>query len=78
MISNKLMFQYMQILAQCKERLAECFTQKEIASILEISLRKYVDFENAKIYDIIILDHLGYLEQIQRSPIIFNKAIHGP
>lgn len=48
----------MQILAQCKEKRAEIYTQREISDILKISLRKYVDFENAKIFDFFILDQL--------------------
>lgn len=51
----------MQILAHCKVRRAESFTQKEIACILGISLRKYIDFENSKHFDFILLDQLSGL-----------------
>jgi transcriptional regulator with XRE-family HTH domain len=61
MLSNKLENQYMQILAQCKDRRAECFTQKEVAELLKVSLRKYVDFENGKSIDFGILDNLAGL-----------------
>lgn len=57
-ISSELKESYMQILAHCKDRRAECFTQKEIAAILGISLRKYIDFENGKNIDFILLDQI--------------------
>ena len=58
MISNELKERYMQILAQAKDRRMQNFTQKEVSEILGISLRKYVDFEGGKIFDVFLLDQV--------------------
>lgn len=55
---------FLHILEQIKVRRAKTFTQKEVSEILNVSLRKFIDFENGKIYDFWLLcryaDLFGY------------------
>jgi len=58
-VSDKLSNNYVQILAQLKIERAKNCTQAQMAKNLNVSLRKYVDFEAGKTLDFALLDQVA-------------------
>jgi hypothetical protein len=46
---------YLHILSQCRYKRVKDYTQKECAEYLDCSLKKFSNFENAKLFDFFLL-----------------------
>lgn len=66
-VSNEDKCKYLQILSESTNKHAKNFTNKDLSELLNVSVRKLIDFKNGKIFDFWLLIQYAALVGIEIS-----------